>query len=111
MNEAALLAAKKDKHKLEMSDFEQAKDKVLMGSERKSMVISEEDRKITAYHEAGHTLVGKMLKGMDPIHKVTIIPRGMALGLTQTLPNEDALNLSKSKYMFSVYCWVLKDTF
>lgn len=95
VNEAALVAARADKKYLEMEDFERAKDKVIMGSERKSMVISEEDRKTTAYHEAGHTLVGKLLPGLDPIHKVTIIPRGMALGLTQTLPEKDALSFSK----------------
>jgi cell division protease FtsH len=97
VNEAALIAAKTDKKYLSMDDFEKAKDRVLMGSERKSMVISEDDKRITAYHEAGHTLVGKMLAGLDPIHKVTIIPRGMALGITQTLPEKDSLNLSKSK--------------
>lgn len=97
VNEAALIAARANKSYLEMEDFEIAKDKVMMGTERKSMVISEEDRRITAYHEAGHTLVGKTLKGLDPIHKVTIIPRGMALGVTQTLPEKDSLNLSKSK--------------
>jgi len=97
VNEAALIAARANKSVVEMEDFEKAKDKVMMGSERKSMVISEEDKKITAYHEAGHTLVGKILKGLDPIHKVTIIPRGMALGVTQTLPEQDSLNLSKSK--------------
>ncbi len=97
VNEAALVAARLDKKYLEMDDFEKAKDKVIMGSERKSMVISDEDKKITAYHEAGHTLIGVKLAGLDPIHKVTIIPRGMALGLTQTLPEKDMLNLSKSK--------------
>ncbi len=97
VNEAALQAARKDKHKVEMSDFEVAKDKVMMGSERKSMVLTEEDRRITAYHEAGHTLVGKKLKGIDPIHKVSIIPRGMALGVTVTLPENDTLNFKKSK--------------
>lgn len=97
VNEAALVAARRDKKYLENEDFEIAKDKVLMGSERKSMVISEEDKKVTAYHEAGHTLVGKKLPGLDPIHKVTIIPRGMALGVTQTLPEKDSLNLSKQK--------------
>lgn len=97
VNEAALVAARTDKSKLTMADFESAKDKVMMGSERRSMVISEEDKRITAYHEAGHTLVGKMLPGLDPIHKVTIIPRGMALGITQTLPEKEALNLSKTK--------------
>ncbi|RME15384.1 MAG: cell division protein FtsH, partial [Bdellovibrio sp.] len=97
VNEAALQAARQNKHKVEMADFEKAKDKVMMGSERKSMVISEEDKKVTAYHEAGHTLVGKLLPGMDPIHKVSIIPRGMALGVTQTLPKEESLSLTKSK--------------
>lgn len=97
VNEAALIAARSDKKYLQMIDFEKAKDKVLMGSERRSMVISDEDKKVTAYHEAGHTLVGKKLSGLDPIHKVTIIPRGMALGVTQTLPEKDSLNLSKNK--------------
>lgn len=97
VNEAALIAARGDKKFLSMSDFEMAKDKVLMGSERRSMVISDEDKRVTAYHEAGHTLVGKKLVGLDPIHKVTIIPRGMALGITQTLPEKEALSLTKSK--------------
>ena len=72
-----------------MSDFETAKDKVLMGSERKSMIISDQEKENTAYHEAGHTLVAKKLPGADPIHKVTIVPRGTALGLTQQLPTDD----------------------
>ena len=97
VNESALMAARFDKNQIEMSDIEKAKDKVIMGRERRSMVISEKDREITAYHEAGHTLVGKKLPNLDPVHKVTIIPRGMALGVTQTLPKEDTLNLSKSK--------------
>lgn len=97
VNEAALVAARTEKKFLSMVDFETAKDKVLMGSERRSMVISDEDKKVTAYHEAGHTLVGKVLVGLDPIHKVTIIPRGMALGITQTLPEKDAISLTKSK--------------
>lgn len=97
INEAALMAARADKNQIEMMDVEKAKDKVIMGRERKSMVISEKDRKITAYHEAGHTIVGKSFANLDPVHKVTIIPRGMALGLTQTLPEEDTLNLTKSK--------------
>lgn len=97
VNEAALIAARGNKNYLEMNDFEKAKDKVIMGSERKSMVISDEDKEITAYHEAGHTLVGKKLAGIDPIHKVTIIPRGMALGVTQTLPEKESLNLTKNK--------------
>ena len=89
VNEAALLAARTDKDKVEMHDFELARDKVMMGSERKSMVISEEEKRITAFHEAGHALVAKLLPGADPIHKVTIIPRGMSLGLTQQLPVDD----------------------
>jgi cell division protease FtsH len=89
VNEAALLAARLDKDRVEMIDMEQAKDKVLMGVERKSMIIPLEERKITAYHEAGHTLVAKMTPGTDPIHKVTIIPRGRALGLTQQLPIDE----------------------
>ncbi len=97
VNEAALNAARTDKTRITQADFESAKDKVMMGSERKSMVISDEDKKITAYHEAGHTLVGKMIPGTDPIHKVTIIPRGMALGLTQILPEKESHSLSKSK--------------
>jgi cell division protease FtsH len=97
VNEAALLAARHNKKFLELSDFEHAKDKVLMGVERKSMVISDNEKKVTAYHEAGHTLVGKFMPGTDPIHKVTIIPRGMALGVTQTLPNEDRMSLTKDK--------------
>lgn len=97
VNEAALVAARHDKKYLEMIDFEVAKDKVIMGAEKKSMVISEEDKKITAYHEAGHTLVGKKIIGLDPIHKVSIIPRGMALGVTQTLPEKESVSLSKSK--------------
>jgi cell division protease FtsH len=95
VNEAALWAARSEKDKLDMHDFEMAKDKVLMGPERRSMIISENDKRITAYHESGHALVGKMMKGSDPVHKVTIIPRGRALGLTQQLPPEDRLNISK----------------
>ena len=97
VNESALMAAYFNKNQIEMSDIEKAKDKVIMGRERKSMVISARDREITAYHEAGHTLVGKKMPNLDPIHKVTIIPRGMALGVTQTLPEEEMLNLTKSK--------------
>src|ERR1700756_2178002 len=89
VNEAALLAARNDKEKVSMVDLELAKDKVMMGAERRSMIISDEEKRNTAYHEAGHALVAKLLPGTDPIHKVTIIPRGMALGLTQQLP-EDA---------------------
>jgi cell division protease FtsH len=94
VNEAALLAARQDKDVVSMIDFEMAKDKVMMGSERRSMVISEHERKTTAYHEAGHTLVAWKLPNHDPIHKVTIIPRGPALGLTMALPEEDRLSYS-----------------
>ena len=89
VNEAALMAARRGKDRVEMQDLEDAKDKVLMGTERKSMIISEEERKTTAYHEAGHTLVAKLLPNTDPIHKVTIIPRGRALGVTQQLPMDE----------------------
>ncbi len=89
VNEAALLAARNNKDKVEMPDFELAKDKVMMGAERRSMIISDEEKRNTAYHEAGHALVAKLLPGTDPIHKVTIIPRGMALGLTQQLPMDE----------------------
>jgi len=100
VNEAALLAARFDKENLQMADFEKAKDKVLMGTARKSMIISDEEKRNTAYHEAGHTLVVKMLPGTDPIHKVTIIPRGRALGLTQQLPMDEKHTYPK-KYLLS----------
>ena len=89
VNEAALLAARNDKEQVNMLDLELAKDKVIMGAERRSMIISDEEKRITAYHEAGHALVAMLLPGADPIHKVTIIPRGMALGLTQQLPLDE----------------------
>jgi cell division protease FtsH len=89
VNEAALLAARNDKQHVEMLDLELAKDKVMMGAERRSMIISDEEKRNTAYHEAGHALVATLLPGADPIHKVTIIPRGMALGLTQQLPMDE----------------------
>ncbi|PYS45638.1 MAG: cell division protein FtsH [Acidobacteria bacterium] len=95
VNEAALNAARYNKKVVMMPDFELAKDKVLMGAERKSMVISNEEKRITAYHEAGHTLVGLKVPNADPVHKVTIIPRGMALGVTQQLPEGDRHNYSK----------------
>ncbi len=95
VNEAALLAARQSKTRVEMSDFETAKDKVIMGKERKSMIISEEEKNNTAYHEAGHTLVAKLTPGTDPLHKVSIIPRGMALGVTQQLPIDDRYTHSK----------------
>jgi cell division protease FtsH len=89
VNEAALLAARSNKERVDMGDFEVAKDKVMMGAERRSMIISDEEKRVTAYHEAGHALVAKLLPGADPVHKVTIIPRGMALGLTQQLPIDE----------------------
>jgi cell division protease FtsH len=95
VNEAALNAARYNKKVVAMSDFELAKDKVLMGAERKSMVISNEEKRVTAYHEAGHTLVGLKVPNADPVHKVTIIPRGMALGVTQQLPEGDRHNYTQ----------------
>ena len=97
INESSLMAAFHNKQRVEMEDLEKARDKVMMGSERKSFIMSDKDKKITAYHEAGHAVVGKSLPLLDPIHKVTIVPRGMALGVTQTLPKEDMLNISKQK--------------
>ena len=95
VNEAALNAARYNKKIVMQTDFELAKDKVLMGAERKSMVLTNEEKRVTAYHEAGHTLVGLKVPNADPVHKVTIIPRGMALGLTQQLPEGDRHNYSK----------------
>ena len=95
VNEAALLAARKDGDFIDMADFESAKDKVMMGLERKSMIISEEEKRNTAYHEGGHALVAMLLPGTDPVHKVTIIPRGRALGLTQQLPQDDRHSYSR----------------
>ena len=95
VNEAALLAARKGKEKLSMYEFDAAKDKLLMGSERRSMIISEPEKRNTAYHEAGHALVAKLIAGTDPIHKVSIIPRGMALGLTMQLPVDDRHTYNK----------------
>ena len=88
-NEAALLAARQGAEKVAMKDFEAAKDKVMLGTERRSMVLTEKERKLTAYHEAGHVVIGLRIPGLDPIHKVTIVPRGRALGLTASLPEED----------------------
>ena len=96
VNEAALIAARRDKEKVEMNDFEDAKDKVLMGAERRSMIISEKEKRTTAYHEAGHALVALLVGDeADPVHKVTIIPRGRALGLTQQLPTEDRMSMTR----------------
>ncbi len=96
VNEAALLAARKNKQVVEMQDFEEAKDKLIMGIARRSMVISEEEKKRIAYHETGHALVAKFLPGADPVHKITIIPHGRALGATQSLPSEDRYLYTKS---------------
>jgi cell division protease FtsH len=96
VNEAALHAAKQDKEQVSMEDFEGAKDKVLMGSERRSLILSDEEKKTTAFHEAGHTIVAKVLPGTDPIHKVSIIPRGRALGVTMQLPQDERYNFSKT---------------
>ena len=101
VNEAALLAARKDKNQVEAVDFEEAKDKVLMGIERKSLLISEDEKKSTAYHEAGHVLVARLTPGSDPVHKVSIIPRGRALGITTMLPLDEKHNYSRT------YCQAL----
>ncbi|HEU4383596.1 MAG TPA: ATP-dependent zinc metalloprotease FtsH [Anaeromyxobacteraceae bacterium] len=95
VNEAALYAARKNQEKVAQHDFEYAKDKVLMGTERRSMIISDAEKRTTAIHEAGHALVARIIPGTDPVHKVTIIPRGRALGLTQQLPQEDRLNINQ----------------
>ncbi len=102
VNESALIAARKNKDNIDMADLEYAKDKILMGTERKSMFISDEEKKSTAYHEAGHALVAKLLPGTDPIHKVTIIPRGSALGLTQQLPLDDKHTYTRDYLLNSI---------
>ena len=95
VNEAALLAARRNKSQVDMTDFEDAKDKVMLGVERKSLVLTEDERKLTAYHEAGHAIVSLKIPGLDPLHKVTIVPRGRALGLTTWLPEEDRHNYTR----------------
>jgi cell division protease FtsH len=95
VNEAALWAARQSKHEVEAVDFDMAKDKILMGAERKSMILTDEEKRVTAYHEAGHALMAKLLPGTDPVHKVSIIPRGRALGVTMQLPTDDRHNYSK----------------
>ena len=106
VNEAALLAARKNKKRVEMEDFEEAKDKVMMGVERKSLLISEDEKRSTAYHESGHVLVAKLVPGSDPVHKVTIIPRGRALGVTSYLPIDERHNYSK-EYLENLLCHLL----
>ncbi|MEL6210145.1 MAG: ATP-dependent metalloprotease, partial [Pseudomonadota bacterium] len=95
VNEAALFAARANKRTVTMDDFEMAKDKIMMGAERRSMVMTEDEKAVTAYHEAGHAIVGLSVPEHDPVYKVTIIPRGRALGVTMFLPEEDRLSLSK----------------
>ena len=97
VNEAALFAARSNKRKVGMHEFEQAKDKILMGAERRSMVMNDDEKRLTAYHEAGHAIVGLMVPDHDPVHKVTIIPRGRALGVTMFLPEQDRYNHSKER--------------
>ncbi len=97
VNEAALFAARADKQELDMEDFERAKDKIMMGAERRSMVMSDEEKELTAYHEAGHAIVGRLLEDHDPVHKVSIVPRGRALGVTLFLPERDRFSLSRSQ--------------
>ncbi|NLI09934.1 MAG: ATP-dependent metallopeptidase FtsH/Yme1/Tma family protein [Elusimicrobia bacterium] len=99
VNEAAIIAAKKDKQKVEFSDLEEAIEKMIAGPQRRTRVISENERKIVAYHESGHAIVAKMIKGCDPVHKVTIIPRGPALGYTMQLPKEDRYLTSKTEIL------------
>ncbi|MGC9238896.1 MAG: ATP-dependent zinc metalloprotease FtsH [Acidithiobacillus sp.] len=102
VNEAALMAARKSKRLVDMRDFEDAKDKVMMGAERKSVVMSDKQRETTAYHESGHAVVAKLLPGTDPVHKVTIIPRGRALGLTMQLPTEDRFNYERQEILNNI---------
>ncbi len=102
VNEAALLAGRANKSQVENDDFDQAKDKILMGLERKSMIISDEEKKNTAYHEAGHTIVAKLIPGTDPVHKVSIIPRGMALGITLQLPTADRYSYDREHLLNNI---------
>jgi cell division protease FtsH len=102
VNEAALFAARRGKRFVEMDDFEAAKDKIFMGAERKSMVMPEEERRNTAYHESGHAVVAKLMPKTDPVHKVTIIPRGRALGLTMQLPSEDRYSMDKIRILSTI---------
>jgi cell division protease FtsH len=97
VNEAALFAARANKRTVSMDEFERAKDKIMMGAERRSMVMSDQEKKMTAYHEAGHAIVGVVVPEHDPVYKVTIIPRGRALGVTQFLPEQDRYSLSKRR--------------
>ena len=102
VNEAALFAARANKRLVDMDDFERAKDKIMMGSERRSMVMPEHERKNTAYHESGHAIVARLLPKTDPVHKVTIIPRGRALGVTMQLPQEDRYSMDKEHILQNI---------
>jgi cell division protease FtsH len=102
VNEAALFAARYNKRLVDMDDFERAKDKVIMGAERRSMVMPEEERRNTAYHESGHAVVAKLLPKTDPVHKVTIIPRGRALGVTMQLPVEDRYSMDRDRLLSTI---------
>jgi cell division protease FtsH len=102
VNEAALFAARKNKRLVDMDDFERAKDKIIMGAERRSMVMPEEERRNTAYHESGHALVAKLLPKTDPVHKVTIIPRGRALGVTMQLPEQDRYSMDRDRLLSTI---------
>jgi cell division protease FtsH len=102
VNEAALFAARRNARVVEMVDFEKAKDKIMMGPERKSMVMPEEERRNTAYHEAGHALVARLMPKTDPVHKVTVIPRGRALGVTMQLPEGDRYSMDKERMLSTI---------
>lgn len=102
VNEAALFAARGNKRLVDMEDFERAKDKIFMGAERKSMIITPEDKKKTAYHESGHAIIGSLLPGCDPVHKVTVIPRGRALGVTWSLPEHDRFSLYREQMLAQI---------
>jgi cell division protease FtsH len=102
VNEAALFAARRNGRTVDMSDFEKAKDKIIMGAERRSIVMPEEERKNTAYHESGHAIVARMLPKTDPVHKVTIIPRGRALGVTMQLPENDRYSMDKTRLLSTI---------
>src|SRR6201999_2724153 len=101
-NEAALLAARRGKRVVTMAGLEDAKDKVMMGAERRSMAMSEDEKKLTAYHEAGHAIIAIAVEGSDPIHKATIIPRGRALGMVMQLPERDRLSLTRQKMLADI---------
>jgi cell division protease FtsH len=102
VNEAALFAARSNKKMVEMDDMEKAKDKIMMGAERRSMVMSDDEKRLTAYHESGHAIVGRLVPDHDPVHKVSIIPRGRALGVTLFLPEDDRFSYSKQRLESSI---------